>query len=95
MKSAARLCSLRLKALQKETDAAGQEKLASIRKEKEGLQAQQKELQAQWDSEKQAILRVRGIKKEMDNVRSQMESAERDYDPVSYTHLTLPTICSV
>ena len=67
-------------ALQKETDAAGQEKLASIRKEKEGLQAQQKELQAQWDSEKQAILRVRGIKKEMDNVRSQMESAERDYD---------------
>ena len=63
-----------------ETDAAGQEKLASIRKEKEGLQAQQKELQAQWDSEKQAILRVRGIKKEMDNVRSQMESAERDYD---------------
>jgi len=67
-------------ALQKETDAAGQEKLASIRKEKEDLQAQQKELQAQWDSEKQAILRVRGIKKEMDNVRSQMESAERDYD---------------
>ena len=60
-------------ALQKETDAAGQEKLASIRKEKE-------DLQAQWDSEKQAILRVRGIKKEMDNVRSQMESAERDYD---------------
>ena len=44
------------------------------------MQAQQKELQAQWDSEKQAILRVRGIKKEMDNVRSQMESAERDYD---------------
>ena len=67
-------------ALQKETDEAGQEKLASIRKEKEDLQAQQKELQAQWDSEKQAILRVRGIKKEMDNVRSQMESAERDYD---------------
>lgn len=67
-------------ALQKETDAAGQEKLASIRKEKEDLQAHQKELQAQWDSEKQAILRVRGIKKEMDNVRSQMESAERDYD---------------
>ncbi|MDD6164223.1 MAG: AAA family ATPase, partial [Anaerovibrio slackiae] len=47
---------------------------------KEALQKQQQELQQQWEAEKQAILRVRGIKKEMDAVRSQMESAERDYD---------------
>ena len=67
-------------ALQKENDAAGQEKLAEIHKEKEALQKQQQELQQQWEAEKQAILRVRGIKKEMDAVRSQMESAERDYD---------------
>ena len=67
-------------ALQKENDAAGQEKLADIQKEKENLQSQQQELQQQWEAEKQAILRVRGIKKEMDAVRSQMESAERDYD---------------
>ena len=67
-------------ALQKENDAAGQEKLAEIHREKEALQKQQQELQQQWEAEKQAILRVRGIKKEMDAVRSQMESAERDYD---------------
>ena len=67
-------------ALQKENDAAGQEKLADIHKEKEALQKQQQELQQQWEAEKQAILRVRGIKQEMDAVRSQMESAERDYD---------------
>ncbi|MDD3114952.1 MAG: Clp protease N-terminal domain-containing protein, partial [Anaerovibrio sp.] len=67
-------------ALQKENDAAGQEKLTNIHKEKEDLQKQQQELQQQWDAEKQSILRVRGIKKEMDLVRSQMEEAERDYD---------------
>ncbi len=67
-------------ALQKENDAAGQEKLAGIQKEKEELQKHQQELQKQWEAEKQSILRVRGIKKEMDAVRSQMESAERDYD---------------
>ena len=37
-------------------------------------------MQEEWDSEHQAILRIRGIKKEMDAVRSQMEAAERDYD---------------
>ncbi len=67
-------------ALQKENDAAGQEKLTNIHTEKEDLQKQQQELQQQWDAEKQSILRVRGIKKEMDLVRSQMEEAERDYD---------------
>lgn len=67
-------------ALQKENDEAGREKLASIKEEKAALQEEQAKLQEQWDGEKQAILRVRGIKKEMDVVRSQMESAEREYD---------------
>jgi ATP-dependent Clp protease ATP-binding subunit ClpB len=44
------------------------------------LQAQENTLKAKWDSEKQAILRVRAIKKEIDEVNSQMESAERAYD---------------
>lgn len=67
-------------ALQKETDEAGKEKLAAIQKEKAQLQQEQEALQEEWDSEHQAILRIRGIKKEMDAVRSQMEAAERDYD---------------
>ncbi len=67
-------------ALKKETDAASQEKLAEITKEKADLQAQENTLKAKWDSEKQAILRVRAIKKEIDEVNSQMESAERAYD---------------
>jgi len=67
-------------ALKKETDTASQEKLAEITKEKADLQAQENTLKAKWDSEKQAILRVRAIKKEIDEVNSQMESAERAYD---------------
>ena len=67
-------------ALKKETDAASQEKLAEITAEKADLQAQENTLKAKWDSEKQAILRVRAIKKEIDEVNSQMESAERAYD---------------
>ena len=67
-------------ALKKETDASSQEKLAEITAEKADLQAQENTLKAKWDSEKQAILRVRAIKKEIDEVNSQMESAERAYD---------------
>lgn len=67
-------------ALQKETDAAGQEKLQQLSEEKAVLQKEQAVLQEKWEGERQAILRVRNIKKEMDLVHSQMESAERDYD---------------
>ncbi|ORT99462.1 ClpB protein [Anaerovibrio sp. JC8] len=67
-------------ALQKETDAAGKEKLAAIQQEKAQLKQEQEALQEEWDAEHQAILRIRGIKKEIDTVRSQMEAAERDYD---------------
>ena len=67
-------------ALNKETDEASKEKLQGIREEKAQLQQQEKELQAKWEGEKQAILRVRAIKKEIDQVNGQMEEAERAYD---------------
>ena len=67
-------------ALKKETDEASQEKLNGISAEKETLQQQENELKAKWEAEKQAILRVRAIKKEIDEVNSQMEEAERAYD---------------
>ena len=67
-------------ALKKENDEASKEKLESIQKEKKELEQQQKELEAKWDSEKRAILRIRAIKAEIDAVKGQMESAERQYD---------------
>ena len=44
---------------------------------KETDEASKEKLRAKWESEKQAILRVRAIKKEMDEVRGEMEAAER------------------
>ena len=67
-------------ALQKETDAASKERLSNLNAEKADLQRQEQELQAKWEKEKQGILRVRAIKKEIDEVNSQMEAAERAYD---------------
>ena len=67
-------------ALKKETDEASEEKLQKITKEKEKLQKEETELKSQWEAEKNAILRVRAIKKEIDGVNSEMEAAERAYD---------------
>lgn len=67
-------------ALKKETDDASKSRLEALQTEKDDLKKQEGDLQAQWDAEKNAILRVRAIKKEIDDVNSQMEKAERDYD---------------
>ena len=64
-------------ALKKETDEDSKEKLAALVAEKKSLHAQEQKLQEKWEGEKQAILRVRAIKKEMDEVRGEMEAAER------------------
>lgn len=67
-------------ALKKESDAASKERLAAIVEEKTKLQAEADSLKAKWEAEKQAILRIRAIKKEIDGVKGAMEAAERAYD---------------
>ena len=67
-------------ALKKETDAASKERLEKLEREKADLEAKDKELKDAWEQEKQGILRVRAIKKEIDAVNSEMETAERAYD---------------
>ena len=67
-------------ALKKETDKLSQEKLDTIMQQLINLREQAKVLQTKWDAEKQGVLRVRGIKKEIDLVKNEMEIAERNYD---------------
>lgn len=67
-------------ALKKESDDASKEKLKNITAEIEKLKAEEKVLHDKWESEKQSILRVRAIKKEIDDVNNQMAAAERAYD---------------
>lgn len=67
-------------ALKKESDAASKERLVRLQEELAGLRGQADTLKKQWETEKQAIVRLRGVKKEIEAVKTEMETAERDYD---------------
>jgi ATP-dependent Clp protease ATP-binding subunit ClpB len=67
-------------ALRKESDTASRERLSKLDKELADLKAQQQQLRARWDLEKEAIARVRGIKEQIEKTRLDMEQAERQYD---------------
>ncbi len=67
-------------ALKKESDSASKEKLKSIVEEITQLKAREKVLRDKWEAEKQSILRVRAIKKEIDAVNSEIEAAQRAYN---------------
>jgi ATP-dependent Clp protease ATP-binding subunit ClpB len=65
-------------ALQKETDDASMERLATLEKEFSDLREDADHLTAQWDLEKQAIDRLRQTKQEIEEARAAAERAERD-----------------
>ncbi len=67
-------------ALSKEEDEASKARLEKIREELTTLKAENDKLMAQWKEEKGGIAKVRQVKKEIDNVKKEMEEAERTYD---------------
>src|SRR5262244_1165092 len=67
-------------ALRKESDAASRDRLAKLEKELADGKAQQQQLRARWEVEKQAIARLRGIKEQIEKTKLEMEQAERQYD---------------
>ncbi|MBR1397354.1 MAG: ATP-dependent chaperone ClpB [Selenomonadaceae bacterium] len=67
-------------ALKKETDDASIEKLQRITEEKAKLQTEERNLREKWEDEKQSIVRVREVKKQIDDINNQMALAERAYD---------------
>ena len=66
--------------LQKESDTASQERLERLEKELADLKEEQSALNAQWQSEKDVIDHIQGIKEEIDRVNIEIQQAERDYD---------------
>jgi ATP-dependent Clp protease ATP-binding subunit ClpB len=66
--------------LQKESDRASLERLERLEKELANLKEDQRALNAQWQSEKNVIERIQGIKEEIDRVNVEIQQAERDYD---------------
>ncbi len=59
---------------------SAQERLKKINEEIEELQEQQKELSSQWQMEKQMLEEINTLKEEEDQLRVQVEQAEREYD---------------
>jgi ATP-dependent Clp protease ATP-binding subunit ClpB len=67
-------------ALRKETDMPSRERLAKLENEVAELKAQQAELRARWEVEKQALGRLQSLKQEIEKNKVAMAQAERDYD---------------
>lgn len=67
-------------ALRKETDSGSRDRLEKIEKELADLKTESAALQAQWQSEKANIARVRQVREEIEQVRVKIERAERNYD---------------
>ncbi|ACM60606.1 ATP-dependent Clp protease ATP-binding subunit ClpB [Caldicellulosiruptor bescii] len=66
--------------LQKEENPSAKQRIEEIEKEIAQLQSRADELSAQWEYEKELIKEVRRIKEEIENVKIQIEEAERNYD---------------
>ncbi len=66
--------------LQKDNDAASQERLEKIEQELANLKEEQSKLNGQWQSEKEVIDQIRTVKEKIDQVNLEIQQAERDYD---------------
>jgi ATP-dependent Clp protease ATP-binding subunit ClpB len=61
-------------------DRASKERLERIQQEIGELEGKQKELSSQWQSEKQMLEEINALKEEEEQLRLQVEQAERAYD---------------
>jgi ATP-dependent Clp protease ATP-binding subunit ClpB len=67
-------------ALRKEKDRASQARLATLEQELGDKQRDLQALKTRWDSEKASVARLRKTRESMEEVKQQIERAERAYD---------------
>ncbi|MEM9408289.1 MAG: ATP-dependent chaperone ClpB, partial [Acidobacteriota bacterium] len=67
-------------ALTKESDAASKERLATLQKELADLKEKATTMHSQWEDEKTVIDRERETRERVEQIRHEIELAERDYD---------------
>lgn len=67
-------------ALRKESDAASKERLGRLEKELANLKDESKALEARWQTEKDAVQRLREIGEQIGQTKLEIEQAERAYD---------------
>jgi ATP-dependent Clp protease ATP-binding subunit ClpB len=67
-------------ALKKESDPASKDRLKKIEKELADLKSEADALKAQWQAEKQGVQRLRALREQLEQVKIEIEKAERQYD---------------
>ena len=67
-------------ALKKETDKPSKERLKKLEKELADLKAESDALMARWQAEKSAVQRLRSLREQVDQTKTEIEKAERQYD---------------
>lgn len=73
-------CEIEKVSLKKETDEQSKERLELLEKEIAELKEEYDGKAAAWEEEKKSINRVKEIKEEIDNVRKQIDEANRTYN---------------
>jgi ATP-dependent Clp protease ATP-binding subunit ClpB len=67
-------------ALRKEEDSASRRRLEQLEKELAALREDQTRLRVRWDAEKNAVVKLREIREQIEDTKVQIEQAERQYD---------------
>jgi ATP-dependent Clp protease ATP-binding subunit ClpB len=67
-------------ALKKEKDAASRERLSKIEAEVANLRAEGDALKARWQLEKESVQGLRTLREQIDQVKTEIDQAERAYD---------------
>ena len=67
-------------ALKKEEDNLSKQRLADLQAELAELKDQANSLKAKWENEKAAVEKIRTLKQEMEQVKADIQAAQRSYD---------------
>ena len=79
-------------ALGKETDSSSKARLEALERELSQLKDESNSMRAQWESEKKAITEVKAVKQQIEDIKHQMEEAERNYDLEKMAQLKYGTL---
>lgn len=79
-------------ALGKESDTASKSRLEALEKELSQLRDESNAMRAQWEGEKKAITEVKAVKQQIEDVKHEMEEAERNYNLEKLAQLKYGTL---
>jgi ATP-dependent Clp protease ATP-binding subunit ClpB len=82
-------------ALKKEADDASKERLKSTEKQLAQLQQQDKELTAEWESEKGDIDHIKHLKQKIEEAQNEFDNAQRKGDLETAARLKYGTIADL